>query len=98
MAPSAYVPVSALTLPTLNDRGSPTLSVLARLAPGRTRESAQAAVTAIGAELERRFPEMKRRDVAARAGVSADALQFRGTPVGFRLFPIVLLVSSASSC
>ena len=32
MAPSAYVPISALTLPTLNDRGSPTLSVLARLA------------------------------------------------------------------
>ena len=61
MAPSAYVPVSALTLPTLNDRGSPTLSVLARLAPGGTRERAQAVVTAIGAELERRFPEMNDR-------------------------------------
>src|SRR6188474_2587702 len=30
MTPSAYVPVSSLTLPTLNDRGSQTLSVLAR--------------------------------------------------------------------
>jgi hypothetical protein len=42
MAPSGYVPVSALTLPTWNDRGSPTLSVLARLAPGGTRERTQA--------------------------------------------------------
>ncbi len=31
MTPGAYVPVSALTLATLNDRGSPTLSLLARL-------------------------------------------------------------------
>jgi hypothetical protein len=48
MAPSVR-PGSALTLPTLNDRES-TLNVLARLAPGGTRERAQAVVTAIGAE------------------------------------------------
>jgi predicted permease len=92
MAPSAYVPVSTLTLPTLTDRGSPALSVLARLAPGGTPERAQAAVTAIGAELERRFPRMN--DGMSRPGpvFPADAMQFRGTPVGFRLFPIVLLV------
>src|SRR5436309_2636001 len=92
MAPSAYVPVSALTLPTLNDRGSPTLSVLARLAPGGTRERAQAVVTTIGAELERRFPEMNDRMSRPAQVFPADAMQFRGTPVGFRLFPIVLLV------
>jgi putative ABC transport system permease protein len=92
MAPSAYVPVSALTLPTLNDRGSPTLSVLARLAPGGTREHARAIVTAIGAELERRFPEMNDGMSRPAQVFSADAAQFRGTPVGFRLFPIVLLV------
>ena len=92
MAPSAYVPVSALTLPTLTDRGSPTLSVLARLAPGGTREHAQAMVTAIGAELERRFPEMNERMSRPAQAFPADAMQFRGTPVGFRLFPVVLLV------
>jgi putative ABC transport system permease protein len=92
MAPSAYVPVSALTLPTLNDRGSPTLSILARLAPGGTRERAQAVVTAIGAELERRFPEMNDGMSRPAQMFPADAMQFRSTPVGFRLFPIVLLV------
>ncbi|MGH8636617.1 MAG: ADOP family duplicated permease, partial [Burkholderiales bacterium] len=92
MAPSAYVPVSALTLPTLNDRGSPTVSVLARLAPGGTRERAQALATAIGAELERRFPEMNAGMSRPAQVFPADAMQFRGTPAGFRLFPIVLLV------
>ena len=92
MAPSGYVPVSALTLPTLNDRGSPTLSVLARLAPGGTRERAQAVVTAIGAELEGGFPEMNDGMSRPAQVFPADAMQFRGTPVGFRLFPIVLLV------
>ena len=92
MAPSAYVPVSALTLPTLTDRGSQALSVLARLAPGTTREQTQAMVTAVGAELERRFP-VENEGMSRPAQVfSADAVQFRGTPVGFRLFPIVLLV------
>lgn len=92
MAPSAYVPVSALTLPTVTDRGSQALSVLARLAPGATREQAQAMVTAVGAELERRFP-VENEGMSRPAQVfSADAVQFRGTPVGFRLFPIVLLV------
>ena len=92
MAPSAYVPVSALTLPTLTDRGSPTLSVLARLAPGGRRERAQAAATAIGAELERRFPGMNEAMSRPAHVFPASAMQFRGTPVGFRLFPIVLLV------
>ena len=91
MAPSAYVPISALTLPTVNDRGSPALSVLARLAGG-TREQAQAAVTALGAELERRFPQINEKMSRPAQVFPADAMQFRGTPVGFRLFPIVLLV------
>ncbi len=92
MAPSAYVPVSALTLPTLNDRGSPTLSVLARLPPGRTRLHAQAVVAAFGAALESRFPDMNEGMSRPAQVFPADAMQFRGTPVGFRLFPIVLLV------
>ncbi len=92
MSPSLYVPVSALTLPTLNDRGSATLSVLARLAPGDTRERARTAVTAITKELERRFPEINEGISRPTQVFPADAMQFRGTPVGFQLLPIVLLV------
>ena len=92
MAPSAYVPVSALTLTTLTDRGSPTLSVLARLPPGRTRQHAQPVATAFGAELERQFPEINEGMSRPAQVFPADAMQFRGTPVGFQLFPIVLLV------
>jgi putative ABC transport system permease protein len=92
MAPSAVVPVSALTLPTLNDRGSPTLSVLARLPPGPTGQQAQAVVAAFGAELESRFPEINEGMSRPAQLFPADAMQFRGTPAGFRLFPIVLLV------
>jgi putative ABC transport system permease protein len=92
MAPSAYVPISALTLPTLNDRGSATLSVLGRLAPGATREQAQAVATGIAAELERRFPVVNEGMSRPAQVFPADAMQFRGTPVGFRLFPLVLLV------
>jgi putative ABC transport system permease protein len=76
----------------LNDRGSPALSLLARLAPGGTRESAQAVVTAIGTQLQDRFPEMNEGMSRPAQVFPADAMQFRGTPVGFRLLPIVLLV------
>ncbi len=92
MSPRAYVPVSALTLPTRDDRGSQTLSVLARLAPGATRSDAQAAVSSLGAALERRFPDVNEGMARPAQLFPADALQFRGTPVGFRLLPVVLLV------
>ena len=92
MTPGAYVPVSALTLATLNDRGSPTLSVLARLAPGTTRGWAQAAATSVGARLERDFPEMNEGLARPAQVFAVDAMQFRGTPAGFRIFPVVLLI------
>jgi predicted permease len=92
MSPSLLVPVSALTLSTVNDRGSQTLTVMARLTPGSTRERAQAAVTAFGAELERRFPEMNEGMSRPAQMFPAEALQFRGTPAGFRILPVVLFV------
>jgi predicted permease len=92
MAPSAYVPISALTLATLEDRGSQTLSVLARLAPGDTPDQAQAKVTALNAELERRFPDVNEAMSRPAQVFPADALQFRGTPVGFQILPVVLLI------
>ena len=91
MAPSVYVPLSTLTLPTLDDRGSPSLSVLARLRPDTTRARAQLAVTTLGGDLERRFPE--RNDGLSRPAqvFPAESLQFRGTPFGFVLLPALLL-------
>ena len=91
MTPSVFVPVSALTLRTLDDRGSASLSVLARLAPGDTRERARAAVTALGADLERRFPEINEGMARPAKVFGAEDIQFRGVPAGFRLLPIVLL-------
>jgi predicted permease len=92
LAPGAYVPVSALTLPTVDDRGSQALSVLARLAPGDTPPRAQARVDALAAELERRFPDVNEALSRPAQVFPAEAMQFRGTPFGFRLLPIVLLV------
>jgi hypothetical protein len=92
MTPGAYVPVSALTLATLNDRGSPALSLLARLPSGRTREWAQAAATSVGARLERDFPEMNAKLGRPAQIFAVDAMQFRGTPAGFRIFPVVLVI------
>src|SRR5262245_31779016 len=51
MAPQLYVPVSRLTMPTMNERGSPSLTLLARLSPDSTPVQAQAAVTAFAASL-----------------------------------------------
>jgi putative ABC transport system permease protein len=92
MAPGVLVPASALTLPTLDDRGSPVLSVLARLRPGITRQATQAEVTALGAELERRFPEINEGLSQPAQLFPAGEMQFRGTPVGFRLLPVLLSV------
>lgn len=92
MTPGAYVPVSALTLATLNDRGSPSLSVLARLPSGKSPEWAQAAATSLGARLERDFPEMNAGLARPAQVFAVDAMQFRGTPAGFRIFPVVLVI------
>ena len=53
VGPAVYVPVSTLTLATLADRGSPALSILARLRPHETSEKTKTAVTAWAGELER---------------------------------------------
>src|SRR5262245_7272094 len=57
IGPQIYAPVSTLTLSALQDRGTPSLSVLARLKPGATTAQAQAAVTTFTASLERMYPE-----------------------------------------
>lgn len=92
MSPGLYVPVSPLTLPTVGDRGSAALTVLARLAPSHTVDHATPAVQRLAQDLERRFPAIN-DGLARRAEVfPADELQFRGTPPGFRLLPVILLL------
>ena len=52
------MPVSALVLPTIDDRSNGNaLDVLGRLRPGTTREQAQAAVTVLGQQLAKAYPD-----------------------------------------
>ena len=90
--PSAYVPISRLTLPTIDDRGSVALTAIARLRDDSTADRVQAAVTAWGQELERSYPDRNAGLGRPAAIFPARSLQFRGTPAGFVLFPIVLAV------
>lgn len=55
--PGIYVPISALVLPTIDDRrNGNALDVLGRLRPGATREQAQAAATVLGQQLAKAYP------------------------------------------
>jgi macrolide transport system ATP-binding/permease protein len=57
--PDIYVPISALVLPTVDDRSNGNaLGVLGRLRPGSGRAQAQAAVTTLGAQLEKAYPQV----------------------------------------
>jgi predicted permease len=56
--PDLYVPLSALVLPSINDRGNGNaLGVLGRLPSGTTRERAQTAVSTLGQQLEQAYPQ-----------------------------------------
>jgi predicted permease len=92
MAPAVYVPVSRLTLPSLDSRGRPSLTVLATLPAGTTAAQARDAVTAFGAALERFHPDRLPAE-GRRASVFPIAeLQFRGTPAQFSLLITVTWV------
>lgn len=95
MGPSLYVPLSKLTLPTLEERGSPSLSVLARLAPGSAASRAQAEVTALSASLERAYPDRLATTGRSASVFPAAAMQFRGTPPRFQFLATITLVTAA---
>ena len=84
IAPDLYVPVSRLTLPTVGERETPSLTVLGRLRGGLTRAQAQQAVTALGASLERRYPEQNKGMAGPARVFPAGEIQFRGATRGFR--------------
>jgi putative ABC transport system permease protein len=95
--PALYVPLTQLILPTLNERGSPLVSVLARRTPGSSIAQVQAAVTVLGAALERAYPERNAGMGQPAKVYTAESLQFRGMPaplllVGGLLWGSVLLV------
>ena len=83
IGPQIYVPISRLTLPALEDRGTPSLSVLARLQPGATSSQAQQAVTAFTASLERVYPERLSAEGRPARVFAARAMQFRGAEMGY---------------
>jgi putative ABC transport system permease protein len=93
IGPQLYVPLSKLTFPTLEERGTPSLSVLARLAPNATASQAQAAVTALTASLERAYPDRLAAMGRSASVFPAAAMQFRGTPRQFLLLASVAWVT-----
>jgi len=84
-----------LTLSALDDRGTPSLSVLARLQPDATASQALTAVTGFVASLERAYPErLTARGRSARV-FPAQAMQFRGAEIGYRAFRTLSLITGA---
>jgi len=92
MGPSIYLPVSRLIAPTLDERGSPLLSVVGRLRPGQTAAGAQRAVTALGSSLERAYPERSAGMSEPARIYPADAMQFGGKTPATLLVASLLLV------
>jgi predicted permease len=83
VGPGIYVPVSTLTLSALEDRATPSLSVLARLKPGATTAQAQGAVATFTALLERIYPERLTSKGRSVRIFPAQAMQFRGAEMGY---------------
>jgi hypothetical protein len=93
IGPQIYVPVSRLTLPAIDDRGTPSLSVLARLQPDATASQALTAVTGFVASLERAYPErLTARGRSARV-FPAQAMQFRGAEMGYNAARTLMIVT-----
>jgi predicted permease len=95
IGPQIYVPASRLTLSALDDRGAPSLSVLARLPPNTTTAQAQAAVTTFVAALERTYPDRLTAKGRPVRIFPAQAVQFRGAEIGYEAFRTLSLMTGA---
>jgi len=105
--PEVYVPVNPLIAPYLGDRGHPSFQLLARLAPGVTRQQAQAAFTSAAKALETAWP-VENKDFGRPAWVlpayGPASLQGRGNPpeffivlaVPFVILGLLLLIACAN--
>ncbi len=94
IGPALYVPLSRVTLPTIDNRQSPSLSVLARLEPNATAAQAQQAVSALSASLERAYPDRLPTRGRPASVFPVAALQFRGTPAQFSFLATVAWVTA----
>jgi putative ABC transport system permease protein len=103
-APDLYVPLSALVLPTIDNRNNGNaLGVLGRLPPGTTREQAQSAVSTLGQQLEQAYPQDNRGMGRPAKLVPLQVLEFGGwqeplliSSVLLTLFGLVLLSACAN--
>jgi predicted permease len=87
IGPEIYIPVSASTLTAMAERGTPSLTVLARLEAGTTAAASAAAVTAFAARLEDEYPDRLERRGRSASVFPADQVQFRGSAArGMRVF------------
>jgi putative ABC transport system permease protein len=91
--PEVFVPLSALVMPNVQNRQNANgLTVLGRLRPGATREQAQAAVTLLGQELERIYPQANRGLSRPASVFPVAELPLRGAPSEILVLPIIVLV------
>jgi len=84
--PEIYVPVSPMLAPNFSERGHPAFQLIARLAPGVTREQAQASFTAAAKALEAAWPVENKdfgRPAWAIPAFGPASLQGRGSPPEF---------------
>jgi predicted permease len=95
VGPQIYVPISRLTLSAFEDRGTPSLSVLARLQPNDTMSQAQAAVTTFTASLERIYPERLSSKGRSARVFPARGMQFRGAERGYSAARTLTIVTGA---
>ena len=95
IGPQIYVPISRLTMPALDERGTPSLSVMGRLKPDTTRAQAQTAVTSLVAALERDYPERLSAKGRSVRVFPAQAMQFRGAEIGYSAFRTLSMVTGA---
>jgi len=90
--PSFYVPLSRAISADIDERGTPLLTVLARLHRGASPEQLGQALTTLGAALEEAFPERNAGLGAPARVYPVRAVAVRGTPAGFRVLPVMMLV------
>jgi predicted permease len=95
IGPQIYVPISRLTLSAFEDRGAPSLSVLARLRPETTTAQAQTAVTSFVAALERTYPNRLTTKGRPVRIFPAQAMQFRGAEIGYQALRTLSLITGA---
>jgi putative ABC transport system permease protein len=92
-APDVYLPISELFLAGLEHRENANgFNLIARLREGDTPQRAQMAVTSLGRELERQYPEANRGLGEQAAVFPLRDLMLRGAPPEVLLLPVIVVV------